>query len=845
MQKILFIIFLFCGFLGFSTHNRAGEITYTQTGPNSISITVTTYTKASSEADRPKITIKWGDGKSQEIDRDANYPQLYSNDININKYTSNHTFPSTGEFTISFEDANRNANVVNIPNSVDIPFYIETKVLVNPFLGTNTSPKLLYAPIDDACLNQTFLHNPGAFDAEGDQLKYTLVSCKTTDGAAVTGYTLPAGISMNVNTGDLIWNSPTLIGEFNIAFMIEEYRNGYKVGSILRDMQISVLACPNNDPPAITIPSEICIEAGDTLHLKVLAKDPNLGDTLVLSAVSGMFTIAAPTPLFAQPAIGIDSASSFFTWMPDCSQVRIQPYTVLFKARDNGKPVNLFDLKTLRIKVIAPAPKNTSAIATGISVNLNWDAGYCNKVAGYKIYRKENPNPFTSDTCETGMPDGKGYSLIKTTTDTTTFFNDNTTILGKNYCYRIVAYYANGAESKVSQEVCVELKKVVPAILNVSINNTSATNGSVFLKWMKATDLDVPQHPGPYSYRVYRNSGTLVASIFNVNDTSVVDTLVNTLIQQEYYVELWNETPGNSYLIGTSATASSPFLSINPFDKALKLSWNANTPWTNDTVYIYKETSPGSGIFNAMDTTLLSSYTDVNLVNGQTYCYKIQTSGMYSASGFPAPLLNYSQFICGVPIDVVPPCAPAIAVKADCEKDENSITWPKAPDSCAYDLEMYKLYFKDELDKPYSLLKNFDGNDTSFVHDKLDFVAGCYVLTAVDSTGNESLKQGEICVDNCPQYRLPNVFTPNADSHNDFFKPFPYKHIEKIDMSVYDRWGRLVFKTANPDVLWDGRFIENNQMCSPGTYYYICTVYQKKLAGSVKEELKGYVQIIY
>jgi gliding motility-associated-like protein len=64
-------------------------------------------------------------------------------------------------------------------------------------------------------------------------------------------------------------------------------------------------------------------------------------------------------------------------------------------------------------------------------------------------------------------------------------------------------------------------------------------------------------------------------------------------------------------------------------------------------------------------------------------------------------------------------------------------------------------------------------------------------------------------------------------------------------MSIYDRWGRLVFTTNNPDVLWDGRFSENNQMCSPGTYYYICTVYQKKLAGSVKVELSGYVQIIY
>ncbi|MFZ9848100.1 MAG: gliding motility-associated C-terminal domain-containing protein [Flavobacteriales bacterium] len=831
--------------MGFSTHNRAGEITYTQTGPNTITITVTTYTKASSEADRPKIIVKWGDGKSEESDRDANYPQLYSNDIKINKYIKTHTYPSSGEFTLSFEDANRNADVVNIPNSIDIPFYIESKVTLNPFLGTNSSPTLLYAPIDDACLNNTFLHNPGAFDTEGDQLKYTLVSCKTTDGAAITGYSLPAGISMNANTGDLVWNTPTLIGEFNVAFMIEEYRNGYKIGSILRDMQITVLACPNNDPPVLNLPQEICVEAGDTVNLKIFAKDSNTGDSVVLSAVSGIFSMAAPKPIFVQPVAAIDSVSAIFKWMPDCNQVRTQPYTVLFKARDNGSPVNLFDLKTLSIKVIAPAPKNVSAIAAGTSVNLNWDAGYCNSIAGYKIYRKENSSSFTPDTCETGMPAGKGYSLIKTSTDTSTFFNDNSTILGKNYCYRIVAYFANGAESKVSQEICVELQKVVPAIVNVSVNTTSANNGSIFLKWMKAADLDVIQHPGPYSYRVYRSSGTLVASINNVNDTSVVDTLINTLVQQEYYVELWNEAPGNTYLIGTSAKATSPFLSISPLDKSLKLSWIANTPWTNDTAYIYKESAPGSGIFNEIDTTILGSYTDVNLVNGQTYCYKIQTSGKYSASNYPSPLLNYSQVVCAVPIDVVPPCAPKIVVNVDCENDENTIEWKKPGDSCAYDLEGYKLYFKDELSKPYSVLKILNGNDTVFVHDNLEFVAGCYLLTAFDTTGNESLQQGEMCLDNCPQYSLPNVFTPNGDNQNDLFKPFPYKHIDKIDMKIYDRWGRLVFKTNNPDVLWDGRFTENNQMCSPGTYYYICNVYEKKLAGSVKVELKGYLQIIY
>ncbi len=833
------------GFLGFSTHNRAGEISYVQTGPNAITATITTYTKKSSNVDVEKIDIKWGDGKTQEVTIDANYPALYSDDININKYTTSHNYPSTGEFTMSFDDKYRNANVVNIPNSDAIPFYIETKVLLNPFLGNNTSPKLLYAPIDDACLGKVFLHNPSAFDAEGDILKYALVDCKGEGGQAIAGYTMPSGISMNANTGELIWNAPPQIGEYNIAFVIEEYRNGYKVGSILRDMQITVIACLNNDPPVLVFPQEICVEAGDTLNLKIAAKDPNTGDSVVISAVSGMFTMAPPLPIFVQPATGVDSAGSNFKWIPDCNQVRIQPYNVLFKARDNAPKVNLFDLKTLSIKVIAPAPKNVSALAVGTSVNLNWDAGYCSNIAGYKIYRKENPNAFTPDTCETGLPADKGYSLIKTSSDTATFFNDNTTILGKNYCYRIVACFANGAESKVSQEICVELQKVVPAIVNVSVNSTSANNGSIFLKWMTAADLDVIQHLGPYSYKVYRMPGVLISTISDMNDTSVVDALMNTLVQQEYYVELWNNAPGNTYLIGTSAKATSPFLSIVPFDKSLKLSWNANTPWTNDTAYIFKETSPASGIFNEIDTTILGSYTDFNLENGQTYCYKIQTSGRYSASSFPAPLLNYSQVVCAVPIDFVPPCAPSIMVSVDCENDQNTVQWKKPADSCAYDLEIYRLYFKDELSKPYSLLKTLNGNDTSFVHENLDFVAGCYILTALDTTGNESVQQGEKCVDNCPQYNLPNVFTPNGDGHNDNFKPFPYKHIEKIDMSVYDRWGRLVFKTNNPDVLWDGKFIENNQMCSPGTYYYICTVYHKKLAGSVKVELSGYVQIIY
>ncbi|MBL0099517.1 MAG: hypothetical protein IPP49_05205 [Saprospiraceae bacterium] len=52
----------------FATHNRAGEITYRQTGPLTIEMTIITYTKASSvAADRDSLDVSWGDGSKQFV----------------------------------------------------------------------------------------------------------------------------------------------------------------------------------------------------------------------------------------------------------------------------------------------------------------------------------------------------------------------------------------------------------------------------------------------------------------------------------------------------------------------------------------------------------------------------------------------------------------------------------------------------------------------------------------------------------------------------------------------------------------------------------------------------------
>ena len=133
----------------FATHQRAAEITYKHISGLTYEFTIIMYTRTSSPADDTRITmpISWGDGTVDELPRLVFEPVPDVFDITFNLYRGNHTFPAPGNYTISVEDPNRNNGVVNIPNSVNVPMYIETEMVINPFLGYNNSVQLLNPPI--------------------------------------------------------------------------------------------------------------------------------------------------------------------------------------------------------------------------------------------------------------------------------------------------------------------------------------------------------------------------------------------------------------------------------------------------------------------------------------------------------------------------------------------------------------------------------------------------------------------------------------------------------------------------------------------------------------------------
>jgi len=859
MRRLILSTFLMLITLAsFATHNRAGEITYRHISGLTYEFTLLTYTYHPSPADRPTLTLDWGDGTSSVVNR---YKKVFlPNNIDMNLYKGTHTYNGQGVFTISMTDPNRNGGVVNIPNSINVPFYIETKLMINPFIGSNNSPILLNPPIDNGCVGSPFIHNPAAYDPDGDSISYELVSCMEGKNKPIIGFTYPsASLSFSIDpiTGDLSWINPIKQGEYNVAILIKEWRNGILIGTIIRDMQISIAAC-NNHPPVIKALNDTCVTIFDTLVQLVEASDQD-NNQIKLTGTGGPLLVQNSKAVFPQPTFGTASVSSTFSWTPICEHVRKQPYQMVYKAKDNGSPVNLVDIKNQFIKVVAPGPEHPIAIPKGNSMIVSWEKSICSEVIGYDIYRHNGYIGYVPNSCETGVPSWTGYVKIGFTSSwqDTTFVDDNNglgLIHGPDYCYMIVAIFPPNyatAESYPSLEACGSLIKDMPVITNVSVDSTDQNQGKITLIWSKPDSLDYSKTPGPFKYLIYQSIGhqnqnfVLIDSTASLNDTIIKDKKLNTLDKEyNYRIEFINNTVGNRFSIGKTVSASEIYLQSEGKANRVELKWNEVVPWANYKYVIYKQNSTGS--FDSIASTIFNYYTDSNLINGHTYCYKIKSIGEYTAPGYAKPLINWSQEICQIPVDDEAPCAPNMWVTTDCQLASNTIIWDNPNYHCANDVLSYKVYYRPSYEADFiEIYSTTDLSDTVFIHDNLSSIVGCYSVTAIDSFDNESSFAGPICIeiDSCRLYRLPNVFTPNGDGKNDVFHPFPYDFVDKVNMKIYNRWGSMVFETDDPDINWDGTDYTSKGESSEGVYFFVCEVYEYRLEGLKMRTIQGTVTL--
>ena len=190
-----------------ATHIRAGEIIAERVQtPQGLTykFTVIGFTDNESPIIFAQGTIDFGDGsENAQLDELGELLTIdIGNLVDFNIVEFTHTFPAPGLYTITYMEANRNADILNMDNSVNTPFYIETQILIDPLLGPNNTPRFLADPIDRGVVGAAFLHNPAAFDIDGDSLSYRVVIPRQDLGVEVLNYVFPNDAKFGGTTQD-------------------------------------------------------------------------------------------------------------------------------------------------------------------------------------------------------------------------------------------------------------------------------------------------------------------------------------------------------------------------------------------------------------------------------------------------------------------------------------------------------------------------------------------------------------------------------------------------------------------------------------------------------------------
>jgi gliding motility-associated-like protein len=98
-------------------------------------------------------------------------------------------------------------------------------------------------------------------------------------------------------------------------------------------------------------------------------------------------------------------------------------------------------------------------------------------------------------------------------------------------------------------------------------------------------------------------------------------------------------------------------------------------------------------------------------------------------------------------------------------------------------------------------------------------VTTTYTVTGTDSSGCITIREITVTVEiGCNNFIVPNIFTPGVDGINaQFF--ITTENLDKYSITIYDRWGKEMYKSSNQYQAWNGNTEEGAQ-APDGVYYY-------------------------
>jgi len=242
MRKILFLFFCFFNVLNTeATHIRCGQIRLERISDLTYKVSLLVYTNLGSQIKFGSGVLNFGDSSKTVVLSTIDYTPRGDLGAGVGavSYSINHTFPAMGNYTISYTEPNLDAGIVNISNSIETKFYLETRI----FLDSNSdcsSPGFITEPIFNHPVGKELSFSAGAIDGNDYSLRYDLVN-PLAPGS--TNFSMPENIKVNYYNGLVTWdakyNGKSQAGEYLIAVRTTQYNSfGVRIGYTIKTYQI-------------------------------------------------------------------------------------------------------------------------------------------------------------------------------------------------------------------------------------------------------------------------------------------------------------------------------------------------------------------------------------------------------------------------------------------------------------------------------------------------------------------------------------------------------------------------------------------------------------------------------
>ena len=392
---IVYSIILLFPFKSEATHIGGADLSYKWIGGDTFELTLTLYRDCSGIAAPNSVSVNYKSlscgynlnvilnkvpGTGTEITKpcsssSTNCSGGVTPGIQKYEYTGTTTLPAhCSDWIFGYSICCRNCAITTLsytPNNCSgVPAtYIEA-TLNNLVTPDNSSPVFTNVPVSFFCIGQTFHYNHGAYDKDGDSLVYSFIdprSAASTNVVFNTGYSATnpisssPSVSIDIN-GDIIIN-PTAQEVGVMTILVQEFRNGVLIGSVVRDMEVWTSPCSN------ILPTATGINGSTNFNLVTCPGTPisfniNSADIDVAQNVSMGWNFSIPGGIFTSTS-GSRPVGTF-TWTPSLSDVRTQPYTFTVTVQDDNCPLNGFQNYSYNIIV-----HNFSAVVN--TTNSNCD----------------------------------------------------------------------------------------------------------------------------------------------------------------------------------------------------------------------------------------------------------------------------------------------------------------------------------------------------------------------------------------------------------------------------------------------------------------------------------------